>query len=154
MDTSMKPTLVVFLALGLCLAGEVKLGRPLALKEATPIAKISADPEAFVGRTVQVTGKVVDVCQKMGCWMNLVDPAGGNPVRVKVKEGEIVFPKTAVGKVAVAEGKFTKLSLSREQAIAQARHEAEENGRKFDPATIFSARTIYQIDGTGAVIIA
>ena len=149
----MKLTAILFLGLGLCLAGEVKLGKPLTLKEATPIAKINANPEAFVGKTVQVKGKVADVCQMMGCWMNLVDASGGDPVRIKVNDGEIVFPKTSVGQTAIAEGKFAKISLTKEQAIAQAKHEAEANGRKFDPATVTSAKTIYQIDGTGAVIV-
>ena len=149
----MKPATILFLCLGLCLAGELKLGKPLELKDLTPIAKINANPEAFVGKTVQVKGKVTDTCQEMGCWMNLVDPSGGTPIRIKVKDGEIEFPKTAVGKIAIAEGAFAKLSLSKEQAIAQARHEAEANGRKFDPSSITSAKTIYQINGTGAVIL-
>jgi hypothetical protein len=148
-----KPATILFLCLGLCVAGELKFGKPLELKEPTPIAKINADPEAFVGKTVQVKGKVTDSCQMMGCWMNLADPSGGNPLRVKVKDGEIEFPKTAVGKIAIAEGGFVKLSLTKEQAIAQAKHEAEANGRKFDPSSITSAQTIYQINGTGAVII-
>jgi hypothetical protein len=153
MVLKMKLTIVLVLSLGLCVAGEVKLGQPLTLKETTPIAKINAAPEAFVGKTVQVKGKVADVCQMMGCWMNLVDASGGAPVRIKVKDGEIVFPETSLGKTAIAEGKFTKISLTKEQAIARAKHEAEEKGLKFNPATVTSAKTIYQIDGTGAVIV-
>ena len=137
----------------LCFGAEVKLGKPLELKQTTAIAEINANPEAYAGQTVQVRGKVTDLCQMMGCWMNLVDPAGGKPIRIKVKDGEIVFPKSAVGKTAVAEGKFSKIVLTKEQAVAQAKHEAEANGRKFDPASITSGQTIYQINGTGAVIL-
>jgi hypothetical protein len=105
----------------------------------------------FVGKTIQVSASN-DVCQNMGCWMNLVDPNGA--IRFdQGQDGEIEFPTTAVGKVAIAEGKFAKLVLSKEQAIAQAKHEAEENGRKFDPKSITSGKTIYQIDGAGAVIL-
>ncbi len=147
-------TLCAFVVSALvCFGAEVKLGKPLELKQATSIADLNANPEAFVGRAVQVRGKVTDLCQMMGCWMNLVDPAGGKPIRIKVKDGEIVFPKSAMGKTAVAEGKFSKLELTKEQAIAQAKHEAEANGRKFDPASITSGQTIYQINGTGAVIL-
>jgi hypothetical protein len=148
----MRLVLTLLLCLGIGAAGELKLGKPLELKEPTPISKVNANPEAFVGKVVQIRGKVVDLCQNMGCWMNLVDPSGGNPLRIKVKDGEIVFPKTAVGKIAVAEGRFARISLTKDQAIAQARHEAEENGRKFDPGSITTAKTIYQINGTGAVI--
>jgi hypothetical protein len=71
---------------------------------------------------------------------------------VKVQDGDIVFPKESVGKVALAEGKLIRLILSREQAIARARHEAEEQGRKFDPSKITSGTTIYQLQGSGASI--
>ena len=132
------------------LAGE-NLGRPLTLKKQTRIAEINASPDKFAGKTVQVKGKITEVCENMGCWMNLVD--GDQKIRIKVKDGEIVFPKTAVGKTAIAEGALNKIEMTKEQAIAQARHEAEENKKKFDPASITGPVTIYQIQGTGAVIL-
>ena len=134
-------------------AGELKLGQPLTLKQQILIAQLTARPDAYVGKTVQVKGSVRDVCRKMGCWMELVDEASGKSIRIKVKEGEIIFPKEAIGKTAVAEGKLAKLVLTREQAVAQAQHEAEENSRKFDPASITSGKIIYQIQATGAVIL-
>ena len=145
---------LALLVCSLAPAGEVRLGRPLTLKESIPVARVNASPAAYTGKVIQVKGKVVDLCRKMGCWMNLMDPSGeGAPVRIKVKDGEIVFPKEAVGRMAVVEGKFVRLDLTREQAIALARHEAEENGRKFDPDSITSGKTMYQIEGTSAVIL-
>lgn len=134
-------------------AADVKLGAPLALSTQTPIAGLAGKPADYAGKTVQVKGKITEVCQKMGCWMMLADPATNAAVRIKVKDGEIAFPKDAAGKTAIAEGKFTQLELSRDQAVAQARHEAEEQGRKFDPATVTGPKTTYQIAGTGAVIL-
>ena len=133
-------------------AAEVKLGKPLALKESTPIASLAGEPEKYVGKLVQVKGKVTELCQMMGCWMNLADESG-KTVRIKVKDGEIVFPKTAAGKTAIAEGKFAKLDLTKEQTIAIRKHEAEENGKSFDPATVTGPTVSYQIQGTGAVIL-
>jgi hypothetical protein len=101
---------------------------------------------------VQVRGKVTEVCEMAGCWMSLVDPAGNSSIRVKVNDGEIVFPKTAIGKIALAEGPLKQLNLTREQMVARAKHEAEEQGRKFNPESVKSGGTIYQIQGTGAVI--
>lgn len=143
----------LLLALTVGFAGELKLGQPLILKEQVPIQKLVAAPDAYVGQQVQVKGSVRDLCRKMGCWMELVDEASGKGIRIKVKEGEIIFPKEAVGRTAIAEGKLAKLVLTQEQAVAQAKHEAEENNRKFDPASITSGRTIYQIQATGAVIL-
>lgn len=144
--------LAVVLASALFAANQ-KLGKPLTLKESSTVAQITANPESFVGKTVQVKGKVTDVCQKMGCWMALADPQTNQTLRIKVKDGEIVFPKDSVGKTAIAEGKLAKISLTKEQAIEQAKHEAEENGRKFDPASIKGPVVNYQVQGTGAVIV-
>lgn len=141
----------LFLAAAVCLLGG-PLGKPLELKKPTPIADLEKKPGDFTGKTVQVRGRVAEVCEKMGCWMNLVDPSTNARVRIKVKDGEIVFPKDAIGKMAVAEGRFVKIELTREQAVERARHEAEENNRPFDPASITGPVTIYQIQGSGAVI--
>ncbi len=101
---------------------------------------------------MQVKGEITEVCQMMGCWTNIKDPASGKMIRVKVNDGEMAFPKDAAGQTVIAEGTLRKIELSREQAIATAKHEAEEQGRKFDPAKVKSGITIYQIQGSGAVI--
>ena len=54
--------------------------------------------------------------------------------------------------MAVAEGQFNKLELTREQAAARAEEEAKEKGKKFDPASVKGPVTIYQVQGAGAVI--
>jgi hypothetical protein len=133
------------------LAADQKLGKPLALGEPTPLAQIEAHPEKYVGKLVQVRGRVSEVCQAMGCWMNIVDPVGERSMRIKVDDGDIVFPQSAVGKLAVAEGKLVKLELTREEAVAEARHEAEEQGRKFDPKSVTKGVTTYMLQGAGAV---
>lgn len=134
-------------------SGETKLGKPLALKETSLIDTVLSTPAAFVGKQVQVKGKITEVCQMMGCWMALTDTQSGKAIRIKVNDGEIVFPSEAVGKTAIAEGTFTRIEQTREQAIASAKHEAEERGRKFDPSKIKSGTTTYQIRGTGAVVL-
>jgi hypothetical protein len=108
------------------LASDHKLGKPLTLKEQVPIAALVTEPARYAGKTVQVKGTVREVCRHMGCWMEIADQAGDKAVRIKVKDGEIVFPETAVGKTAVAEGRFTRIG-------------DEKAG--------------YQIQGTGAVIL-
>jgi hypothetical protein len=134
-------------------AAEVRLGKPLTLKEPSTIADVNAKSERLVGKTVQVKGKVTEVCQMMGCWMALVDPVSQSMIRIKVNDGDIVFPKESAGRMALAEGSLVRLQLSKEQMIAGARHEAEEQGRKFDASKITGGGTIYQIQGTGAVIL-
>ena len=133
-------------------AADTKLGNPLTLKEPIPINTLVSRPDQYIGKTVQVKGKVAEVCQMMGCWMELRDEAG-QKIRIKVDDGVIEFPKDAAGRTAIAEGKLTKLELTREQAVARAKEEAEETGRKFDPDSVKGGTTIYQIAGSGAVIL-
>lgn len=148
----MRIVLASILALGLLSAAEIKLGKPLTVKEPMPLATLLAHPDDYVGKTVQVKGKIVEVCQMMGCWMDLTNDAG-QKLRIQVNDGEIDFPKDGAGKMAVAEGKFTKSELTKEQAIARAKEEAEEKGKTFDPASGPGPITVYQIQGSGAVIL-
>jgi hypothetical protein len=143
----------VLLALVSLYAADLHLGKPLTVKAPTAIHKIAATPDQYVGKTVQVKGKITEVCQMMGCWMQLVDSATGSTIRIKVNDGQIVFPKEGIGRIAIAEGKLTRIQLTKEQAVAWARHEAEENNRKFDPETVKGPATIYQVQGAGAVIL-
>jgi hypothetical protein len=148
----MKILLASVLALSLLSAAEIKLGKPLSVKEPMPLATLLAHPDDYVGKTVQVKGKIVEVCQMAGCWMDLTNDAG-QKLRIKVNDGEIEFPKNGAGKLAVAEGKFTKSELTKEQAISRAKEEAEESGKAFDPASVKGPVTVYQIQGSGASIL-
>jgi hypothetical protein len=130
---------------------DTRLGKPLVLTRPVSVSALMAAPDASVGKVVQVKGRVTEVCEKMGCWMQLTD--GKSAVRIKVVDGEIVFPGSAIGRSAVAEGTLSRIELSKEQAIARAKHEAEEQGRKFNPASVKSGTTIYQIQGTGAILL-
>ncbi len=141
---------LMFTAVSIPAAAELRLGKPLTIKQPIPIARLLAQPDQYAGKFVQVKGTVKEVCQAMGCWMVLSD--GGKAVRIKVRDGDIVFPKDSVGKSALAEGKFLKLTLNRDQAARRAQHEAEEAGREFDPASITTGVTLYQIQGTGAIV--
>ena len=148
----MKILVALLAATAVLSAADLKLGKPLTQKEPVTIANLLAHPDDYVGKTVQVKGKIVEVCQEMGCWMDLANDAG-QKIHIKVEDGVIVFPKDSSGRSAVAEGKLSKTELTREQAIARAKHKAEESKRKFNPESIKSGVTDYQIDGTGAVIL-
>lgn len=141
----MTTLLIAFLA--------VKVGAPLTLTESMPVDKLLAKPADYVGKTVQVKGKVTEVCRIMGCWLEIADPDTGKSVKLQTEHSAgIVFPKDSVGKIVVAEGTLTKTEMTKEEVIAKAKHEAEEQKRKFDASKIKSGMTYYEIKGTGAVI--
>ena len=138
-------------------SGKAKSGTVYGAKTtadgAVDIAKVPAMLTSKDTVAVKVKAKVLNSCSKKGCWMNLVDVSSGKMIRIKVNDGEIEFPKNGAGKIAIAEGTLMKIELSKERAIAEAKHEADEMGRKFDPAAIKGPLTRYQIKGSGAVVL-
>jgi len=134
------------------------LGSKITLIEKTKISDILADPESYLDKVVLIEGEVLDVCPAMGCWMELKSDSQAEEseitqkIKVKVKDGEIIFPMEAIGQNALVEGKVYKIDLTKEEAVEYFEHIAEESGREFDPSTIAGPMTIYQIKGLGAKI--
>jgi len=129
-----------------------KYGKDITLKEKTSISDILSNPEDYLDKTVLVEGEVLDVCPMMGCWMEIKSDVEGEKIKVKVKDGEIVFPEEAKGKNAIVEGKVYKVELTVEEAVEYFQHQAEERGEEFEPSTVTEVVTIYQIKGLGAEI--
>jgi len=132
---------------------ELKLGAGLTLTEKTKISDILSDPSAYLNQTIQVEGEILDVCPMMGCWMEIKSEDGEGRIKVKVKDGDVVFPVEAIGGYAVVEGTVYKIELTHEEAIDYFKHQAEESGDEFDPSIITGPMTIYQIKGLGAEIV-
>jgi len=133
-------------------AGET-YGSGVHVAEATPIAKILADPDAYVGKTVRIEGKVLDVCPMKGCWMELAGDDSKQSLKVKVDDGVMVFPVTSKGRLAVAEGTVEAIPMTKEQYVGWLEHLAEERGEAFDAASVGEGPfRILQLKGTGARI--
>ena len=81
---------------------------------------------------VKVEGLINEVCPMRGCWLELKSADGLQKIRVKVTDGDIVFPLSAKGKNILAEGVFSILELNKEQALNWKKHLAEEKGRSLD----------------------
>lgn len=147
-------TMLFVLLLGFVLVPTMRAeeyGKGVTVAEATPIAKILADPDAYVGKTVRIEGKVLDVCPMAGCWMELEEGNGKDKLKVKVDDGVIVFPMTAKGKLAVAEGTLEAIPMTREKYVEWLKHLAEEKGETFDVATVGDGPfRVLQLKGTGA----
>nr|MBC8328229.1 DUF4920 domain-containing protein [Planctomycetota bacterium] len=96
-------------------AEETAYGAALTLTTATPISSLLAGWDAYEGKTVQVRGTVVAVCEHRGCWMDIAGTEDFQKIRFKVNDGEMVFPITDKGCVATAEGVVQKLVIPVEQ---------------------------------------
>lgn len=127
-------------------------GEALTLSETTSVSSILEDPESLLGETLLIEGRVLNVCEMRGCWMEIAGDKPFQTIRVKVDDGVIVFPMTAKGKTARVEGQLYKIEMTLEEARAFLAHQAEEKGEPFDSTTVEGPMTLYQIKGAGAVI--
>lgn len=120
-------------------AGPETFGAGVSLSEATPIARVIDRPADFEGKTVRVEGTVTAVCTMMGCWMALApsDRPNGSTLMIKVEDGVIVFPVSAKGRRAAAQGVVQRVG-----GDAESREAAAEHGE--------GAR--WQLKATGAVV--
>ena len=127
-------------------------GAGLSLDQTTSLTELLGNPDNYVDKQVQLKGLIVDVCEKRGCWLYITGDQPFEKIRVKVVDGQIVFPLEARGKQGTVEGVVEKFELTREEVIKNRQHHAEERGESFDPATVTSGETVYQLLGTGAEI--
>ncbi len=130
----------------------MKYGAPLSLHDETRVSQILAEPESYLGKKVLVQGEILEVCAKAGCWMEIAGDLPEQRIKVKVNDGEIIFPMTARGKTGRVEGQIYKIDLSAEQARGYLAHLAEEKGVAFDSSSVSGPITIYQIKGLGTEI--
>ncbi len=147
-------SLLLALIAGPVVAGEAtSYGEGVSLEDSTPILKILADPDAFIGRTVRIEGGVLDVCPRKGCWIEVGEE--GESIRVKVEDDVIVFPAGAKGRIAAAQGTVEAIEMTREQHLSWLAHLAEEKGEPFDAASVDIGEGPFrqiQIRGIGAEI--
>ena len=136
----------VIAAAGAAAAAPESFGTGVSLAETTPIDRVIARPAEFEGKTVRVEGTVSAVCTHMGCWMSLIPDAAkdGANLMIKVDDGVIVFPVSAKGKRAAAQGVVQRVTSDAEGQSAAAEH-AKAQGKDAKPVA-------WQIKATGAVV--
>ena len=129
-----------------------KYGAGVTVTETLSIAHVRARLDELQGKRVRIQGQVLDVCPKRGCWFEMAGDKPGEQMRFKVRDGVMVFPMSAKGKYAVAEGVVRKIPLNLEQTRRVLKHEAEEYGKPYDPSKVTAPITLVRLDGVGAVI--
>ena len=104
---------------------------------------------------VKVEGIIEEVCPMRGCWLQVVGESDNKKIRIKVKDGDIVFPLSSKGRKVVAEGQFSVMTLNKNQAKNWKKHLAAEKGVDIDTARIVltdSDYFEYRLNTNGAEI--
>jgi hypothetical protein len=123
-------------------------GSGVSMTEVTSITRLLKEPAAFEGKTVRVEGTVKAVCAHMGCWMALAstDAADAPTLRLKVDDGVIVFPVTAKGHRAAAQGVVERVAATDSEGKEAAGEHAKAEGKAKDAASQ------WHIKATGAIV--
>lgn len=110
-------------------------GLEFTLDESIAAGTVLTNPDDYVGKTVRVTGKVSDVCQKMGCWMVITD--ADQHMRITTKDHKFFVAKDGAGAICDLEGTVVKREANpertahykSEQSEGAPMPEAEEAGK-------------------------
>ena len=129
-------------------------GDEITLDEKTNISDILANPAEFEGKKVLVEGTIVGVCAKRGCWIELSSDKESESIRIKVNDGEIVFPMETKGKTALVEGEVFAFTYETDaECSGSCQHKAAEGEEAKECEHVEKAtKTVYMIKGLGAVI--
>lgn len=120
--------LFCFVCFGLVLnvaADSIKRGAAIGNSPTVDLAKLAANPKAFLGKKVIIEGKINKVCSKKGCWMELTTPDSKAGIRVTFKDYSFFVPTDSQGMKVRAEGEVTIKTHSK----ADAEHLASEGAR-------------------------
>jgi len=136
-----------------------QFGAGVTISQVTPLDSVIKTPEKFDGRTVRVEGVITSVCEEMGCWMGLAakDTKGQPTLMVKVDDGVIVFPVSAKGKRAAAQGVVQRVGATTHDAGHAAGHDAHDArpdhaAREHAQAEHMASASPWQLKATGALI--
>lgn len=124
--------------------GESSFGQKLNVSNPVKVSALVSDSSPYVGKPIQLEGKISAVCQKAGCWMELVDEGQKVRVRVIAKDHGFGLPKDSSGKRAVAEGVLSQSEVPE----AEAKHLAGEGAQIGSEGTQRELR----LEATGVVL--
>ena len=114
-----------------------------------PIAKMESAMGDKSTADLKVTGEVIAVCKKKGCWMTLKMPSG-EPIRVTFKDYAFFMPMDIVGKKVALDGIAKKQTIS----VETLRHYAEDAHQSAEEvAKITDPKKELAFEAKGVVIL-
>ncbi len=134
-------------------AEELYFGKAINEAVKVNISTLLASPELYLDKEVTISGTIVGVCSHRGCWVDIASDAKFEKLRIKVRDGDMVFPLHAKGRKALATGKLTAIELSLEQTIKYKTHSAKRRGESIELESITTPMSIYQLSPTGVKVL-
>jgi hypothetical protein len=122
-------------------------GNAVGSEDAIPVEQVLADPGAYAGRPIVISGPIADTCSRKGCWLQL-GSADAN-VHVRFQDYGFFVPTDGVeGRNALAAG---RLRVER-QSVEERRHYLEDAGRHEEAARVREPLEVVSFTATGVAI--
>jgi hypothetical protein len=123
-------------------------GDTITPEGAVPVKEISTRISGKDSMPIKLEGKIVDVCQKKGCWMAL-DLGNDEYMRVTFRDYAFFVPKDASGKTAIVDG-YAHVDTT---TVEELRHYAADGGASKDSlAKITEPEVELSFEARGVII--
>ena len=83
-------------------------GAAITEKKPVKLAKLAKSPSKYKGKTVRLEGRVKDVCQGQGCWIE-IESKDGKTFLAKSLDESVLVPKNSKGQNVVVQGVVTQM---------------------------------------------
>ncbi len=123
-------------------------GNDIAIDKAADVRRLTSLLGDNTNLNVKLIGKVENVCQASGCWLDM-DLGDGKTLHVTFKDEAFVVPKDMAGKIVLIEGVATTeiVPVDLQKKIAK-----DEGLSQKEINAITSPATEYYFETTGVVI--
>jgi hypothetical protein len=127
----------------------VTYGKTITAEKAIDVATLNTALSTDSVYNGRVTGKVVEVCTKKGCFMKIARQTGSS-IMVRFTDYAYFMPQNIVGKTVVVEGKANV----NETSVARLQHYAADAGKsKEEIAKITQPKKDIEIMADGVLVV-
>lgn len=124
-------------------------GEKISKSGAIPVAKLESKMASTETLATKITGKVLEVCTKKGCWIKL-DNGTSEPLTVTFKDYGFFMPSDIVGKNIVLDG-FSKKTTA---TLEELKHFAEDAGKsKEEISKITQPKKAISYEAKGVLVL-
>jgi len=128
----------------------VKYGKQVDVKRFISVNDLEEKLQSDTTYVGQIEGKVVEVCKKKGCFMQIERGSGGDPILVRFKDYGFFMPQDIVGKTVLMEG----VAKVKETSVERQKHWAEDAGKTAAEIAMISTPKIdIEIIADGVVVV-
>jgi hypothetical protein len=108
-------------------------GDTITMENTIPVTEVMKTMAGKDSMPMKVKGKIVDVCQKKGCWMEM-DLGNNQSMRVTFKDYAFFVPKDAPGKTCYLEG-YAHIDTTSVEELKHYAHDAGQSKEEIEKIT-------------------